>query len=341
MITLLYILLGLSILAPIYTYFLYPIVLRLLQKKSRKTMDSAYRPSVSILIIGNDKNKCKEKEKGIIESNYSNIHEVRIVANQKDASSELSRLKGQIVIVTDELSSYEDETIANIVAPFCEHSVGCVSGMVRKAPDKLGKFHDGANWIYENKIKVLESNIGSLSGANTAIYAFRKDMFTESIRTKINLDFFIPTTITEKGFDVIFEPAAVAFEKEEKSTNDLFKKHILDGTSGYRSIIRFWRLLLPRKGSFVFWSHRVMKWLVPFNILFLIIGCAILARHLWALILLITQIITYSYLGCYYLFFTVKNKDIPGHLGKLSGFASYFLILNVAWFIGFIQSFKR
>ena len=58
MIILLYILLGISVLAPIYTYVIYPFVLRLFKSRSREAMDNYY-PNVIVLIIGNDENKCK------------------------------------------------------------------------------------------------------------------------------------------------------------------------------------------------------------------------------------------------------------------------------------------
>jgi len=336
---LLYILLGISVLAPIYTYALYPMFLRLFPKKSRKNRDN-FSPTVSIVIIGRQRGGCEKKEENVRVSSYTNIVEITSVTNQIDAIAAISRARGRVVIVTDEDSIFLDNTISEVVTPLSEPSVGCVCGMVRKAPDENGESHDGANWKYENKIKVLESQIGCLSGANTSIYAFKKGSIVETLTPQINLDFQIPTAITETGLDVVFEPKAVAYEPDDRSEQELFKKHIADGASGYRAIARFWRLLLPlRKGSFVFWSHRVMKWLVPFNMLILLIGCGFLVSlQPWAFVMFICQILFYLYVVAYYVLFTAQGKDLPGPIGKLSGFASYFVILNVAWFMGLFKS---
>ena len=335
----LYILLGISVLAPIYTYALYPMVLRLFPKRSRETKDN-FCPTVSVFIIGRDKGKCENKAERVRTSSYTNIKEIVPVINQEEAVVAIHRAKGDVVVVTDEDSTFLRDTISEVILPLAEPSVGCVCGMVRKAPGENGEYRDGANWKYENKIKVLESNIGCLSGANTSIYAFKKALIAEELSTKINLDFQIPTLITEAGLDVVFEPKALAYEPDERNEQELFKKHIDDGASGYRAITRFWRLLIPgRKGSFVFWSHRVMKWLVPFNMIILLGGCGILALyHLWALALFVCQILFYLYVIGYYTFFTSRGKELSGLIGKLSGFACYFVTLNIAWFLGLFKT---
>ena len=336
----LYILLGISILAPIYTYAIYPFVLRLFKPKNRETQDT-YMPSTTVLIVGDKEEVCRSKIKNVRECNYQNLDDIISIGSQQDAAVAIKNLKSEVVVVTDGSSLFLKDTIFNVIQTLSSPMIGCVCGMVRKAPDENGESRDGANWKYENKIKVLESNIGCLSGANTAIYAFKKECAPEYIDKKINLDFYIPTAITEKGYDVLFEPQAVAYE-EERSEKDLFKKHIADGASGYRSIACFWRLLLPRKGSFVFWSHRVMKWLVPINMLILLIGFGILAQqYKWAFALCVAQLLFYVYVIAYYVLIDIKGKQISGIIGKLSSFASYFVILNVAWLCGCIKVLIR
>ena len=331
--------LGLSALAPIYTYFLYPYVLRLFKKRSRETLDN-YAPTVSVLVIEPDREIYRKKELNVRESDFTKIIDIIWVANQLEAAKQLTKIKTDVVVVTDGTSSLKKDTISNVIRTLSGKKTGLVCGMVRKSPNENGEFRDGANWRYENKIKVLESNIGCLSGANTAIYALKKDVIPTTIHQRINLDFFLPTAITEKGYDVLFEPNAIAYE-EDRTERDLFKKHIEDGASGYCSILRFWRLLLPQKGSFVFWSHRVMKWLVPFNMLILLLGSAWLAQdYVWALLLLGAQILFYIFTVLYYLLCTLRGKEIPGPIGKLSNFASYFVVLNAAWFCGLFHSFK-
>ena len=57
--------------------------------------------------------------------------------------------------------------------------------------------------------------------------------------------------------------------------------HVRDGAGNYQAMAIFWRMLFPRKGSFVYWSHRIIKWLVPINLIFLIIVSFALSFCSW------------------------------------------------------------
>lgn len=336
MMTVLYILLGISILAPIYTYVLYPFVLKLLPRKEFMA-EGYYIPTISVIIVNDDASRVEKRKNEILNAHIDGIIEILSSKEQNDAIDIIQDLKGKVVVVSDGNSSFLPDTIPALIAPLGNERVACVSGMSRKTPDEVGNFRDGANWKYENSIKRMESGIGCLSGANPSVFAFKKDALKGVADKRIHLDFYIPTALEEQGYAVLFESASVVYE-EERSEGELFKKHVEDGASAYRSIVRFWKLLLPRKGSFVFWSHRVMKWLVPFNMLILLIGGGLLApQHVWALVLLICQILFYLYVALYYIIYTRKGQSLSGPIGKLSDFAEYFVTLNIAWFAGFLK----
>lgn len=339
MMALLYILLGISILAPIYTYVLYPFVLKLLPLKEFKT-EGYNIYTLSVIIINDDDKRVEKRKNEILNAHIDGILEIVSSKDQNDAVDLIPNLKGDVIIVSDGNSSFLQDTIPALITPLVNDRVACVSGMSRKMPDNEGNFRDGANWKYENSIKRFESGLGCLSGANPSIFAFKRDALKGVIDKKIHLDFYIPTALEEQGYDVLFEPNSVVYE-EDRSESDLFRKHIEDGSSGYRSIIRFWILLFPRHGSFVFWSHRVMKWLVPFNMILLLVGCGILApQYVWALVIMICQILLYLYVILYYILLTSRGKELPGPVGKLSEFACYFVVLNVAWFLGLFYTYN-
>lgn len=336
MIIVLYILLGISILAPIYTYVLYPFVLKLLPQKVFKA-EGYYSPTISVIIINDDVSRVEKRENEILNAHNNGIMEMVSSKNQNEAIAKIPDLKGDVIIVSDGNSSFLQDTIPALIAPLGNKHVACVSGMSRKVPDDKGNYSDGANWKYENRIKCLETGLGCLSGANPSVFAFKREALKGVIDKKIHLDFYIPTSIEEQGFDVLFEPTSVVYE-EERSESELFRKHIEDGASGYRSIARFWRLLLPRHGSFVFWSHRVLKWLVPINMLILLMGAAIISlNHIWALALLLIQMATYLYVTLYFFLFSRRGKKLGGSIGKISEFATYFITLNIAWFLGIFK----
>lgn len=341
MFALLYILLGVSILAPIYTYALYPFVLKLFSKKSFRTFNG-FSPSISLVIYNNDRLRLCDKIKNIKQLCYPHLDEILVVHSKLEISRNVHKVLSEIIIFTDTESLFEPSSIINLLQPLYDKRVGCVCGILRKMPDKNGAHIEGANWIYENKIKLLESNIGALSGANTAIFAVRKNLLPVHFSKLINLDFEISTSVLQSGYYVLFEPKAVAYENSIWEEKELFIKHVQDGLSGYASILHFWRLLLPRKGCFVFWSHRVMKWLVPFNLVTILIICAYLSQYsVIYIVLTILQIFVYCYISLYYRFYVSKERHNKGLIWKVSGLLCYFFTLNLAWLLGFLKAIKK
>ena len=65
--------------------------------------------------------------------------------------------------------------------------------------------------------------------------------------------------VTQRGWDIYFEPKAVAYEKAECSEGIHFIEHVEEAEEYWKLLAVFWRMLLPVKGSFTYVSHRVMK----------------------------------------------------------------------------------
>ena len=83
-----------------------------------------------------------------------------------------------------------------------------LSGLLRlenKTGDEGGR-GEGAYWRFETWIKKMESRAGFLIGANGAIYAIRKHLYTPIPKGLINDDFFISMKVLEQGWQVKLEP---------------------------------------------------------------------------------------------------------------------------------------
>lgn len=357
MITFLYILLFISIALPIYTYALYPVLLKLLPSKSFET-DDEFVPTVRVVALCpacdglpferienlNDLEYPDGKLKfaiGIL--NYNGIQtyegfEICHIKNQNDFLTDmLSRTDVDVTVFTDFDSELDTKAILMIVRKFADNRVGCVSGQVGRKDGKNSAF-----WKYENLVKKLESKIGCLSGANNAIYAVKNGVIDSVPKKVLNPAFYIATRITECGYSVLFDADSIAYEKAEKNGGNNFKKHVEDGSANYQSLGIFWRLLLPVYGSFVFVSHRVLKWLVPFNMIFILLITAILSySNFFMLLLLLTQVFGYALVTVYY-FLSKTSEAVPkGKIGKILSIFVYFLLLNVSLLVGFINLFRR
>jgi biofilm PGA synthesis N-glycosyltransferase PgaC len=378
MITCLIIVFVLSLFAPIYTYAIYPFLLKFMAKFYRKDykINESYRPTVSVIIAAyNEEKVIADKIRNLnqleypsdkiefligsdgssdrtvaIAKSFSQIKNLKVLDLPRGGkvnalNALLEKATGEILVFSDANTMYDFKAILNLVKYFTDNRIGCVSGQLRYKFDisaGLGAKSESAYWKYENWVKVIESRVGRLSGANGAIYAIRKGLITEVRKGIINDDFYIATYVLQSGYDVILNPDAIAFEEPNDEFESQFKRHIRDGAGHYQAIAVFWKLLFPRKGSFVHISHRVIRWLVPFFLIIAFISNAMMIGQS-AIIdaLLIVQILGYLAMGIYYLMLKKGTTQKKGVIGKLFNILFYFFSVNLALLLGFIRLVKK
>lgn len=381
MINFFYVVLALSLFAPVYTYVGYPILLMVLAIFATKKykVDEGYYPTLSILVaayneekvigekiinlsqldypiekleflIGSDGSDDKTVE---ITKGFSDIKNLRVFELPRGGkvnvlNSLLKEAKGDVLVFTDANTMFDTKAIRHLVKYFQDERIGCVSGQLRYKVDKLsgqGAKSENTYWKYENWVKVLESKVGRLSGANGAIYAVRKGLIREIRKGIINDDFYVATSVLQSGYDVILETKAIAYEEPNDDLAGQFRRHVRDGAGHYQAIAVFWRLLFPRKGSFVHISHRVVRWLVPFFLISAFVCNAALAgQSLFMLSMFLCQIIMYMLMFIYYLGTKKEKEREAGHKGlvsKLLSIVYYFFSVNLALFLGFVRLIRK
>ena len=337
----LYFLFALSVFTPIYTYALYPLVLKLLKAKMYRT-DVGFKPRVSAVIVSRDSNSVAEeaiieqKLQNIVASNYPTDALTILVAHSISKLNEIvSKADGQLILFTDTTTELDEKAITNLVARFSDERIGCVCEQLRKRPDKDGKPTEGAFWKYENMVKRFESGIGRLSGANNGLYAVRKCVLTPINEEIISLDFYISTFFLQAGWDVVMAEEAVAYERTEQADGINFDKHVKDGAGYYQALRIFWKLLLPRKGSFTYVSHRVMKWFVWVNMVVTLLVSSVLAcSSNLMLVLFLFQILLYVQSIVYWILVVKNNNVVKGSVGQFAAIVFYFLSINISYFLG-------
>lgn len=343
--TVTYIMFFLSVLIPVYTYAVYPLMLLFFREKQYES-DDAFLPKVSILVLFDkdehlttDKLKCFHKLKypnhEILSCDKVNADGITVIeCEQARKTGELNALlnaaQGEIILVTDHKTLIDPLALKYLVRHFVDKRVGCVVG-------QLCSDNPSAFWKYENYVRQQEGKAGRVSGANGAIYAVRKELVEIVPESIINVDFYVSTLIQQKGYDVLFDSSAIAYEQPGEQAD-----HVRDGTGYYQALRVFWRMLLPRKGSFVYWSHRVLKWLTPFCMIMALIASGLgMVRSPTMCIAFCLQIVGYIMLFVYRRY-TKKHKHPLGwSIHRLLSIAIYFVELNVDWLIGAVLSTAR
>jgi poly-beta-1,6-N-acetyl-D-glucosamine synthase len=175
---------------------------------------------------------------------------------------------GEIVVFADARQRFDNMALRALVANFADPGVGAVSGelVMTATPDaEVGGEAAATYWQYEKLIRSTESRSGSTVGATGAIYAIRKSLFEPIAGDTILDDVLIPVRISRRGYQVVFEPGAKAFDLAPANAHaELVRKvRTIGGTFQLFSRERW--LLSPRINPLWFEtiSHKALRLTIP------------------------------------------------------------------------------
>jgi cellulose synthase/poly-beta-1,6-N-acetylglucosamine synthase-like glycosyltransferase len=247
----------------------------------------------------------------------------------------IRQARGEVVVFSDATAIYHPKALLYLACNYQDASVGAVSGRYQyfdpegQSPTGLGSV---AFWNYENLIKRLQSRIKTITGCCGCIYSVRKAAYTELAADVIS-DLVQPLQAIRKGYRVVFEDRALAYEETTQSTAEEFSMRVrvvtraMRGLGSVADLLKPWKFLWP---AFQLWSHKVLRWMVP---LFLI---AILAANL---MLLDSRLYRFT-LAAQLIFYAaaIVNLLAPLHRKwKPLGIPLFFCTLNAAALVSMVE----
>ena len=207
---------------------------------------------------------------------------------------------------------------------FNDDRVGCTTGYVKLIAD--GKEHEQGEGLFtrlERFIQTKESTIHSVIGLDGAMYALRKELY-EPLPNFFIEDFVMGMNIIKKGYRVIYEPKAQAFEASSENLKDEFRRKSRIVAGGFQSLgfMRF--LVLKPFLLFAFISHKVLRWMTVELLLATLLLNVLLLDNVYFLILFCLQILFYLGAGL-------------GAFFKPFSFIYYFVFMQAASFWGLVK----
>lgn len=282
-----------------YTYVGYSLVVLLLARFTRDTVERReIEPRITFLITAYNEEKNiakklintldldypKEKLEIIVASDGSTDRTDEIVNSFAGRRVRLVRVEGRagktetqnqavrqatgdIIVFSDATTRYEHMNLRNIARNYADPKVGAVSGRYEYY-NPTGATIGVGNilfWKYENFIKRSQTRIKTITGCCGCIYSVRRNLY-EPLPADIISDLVEPLKILEKGYRIVFEPEAVAYEETTEKSAEEFNMRIRVITRGMRGMLYMRKLLNPFRHGFVAFqliSHKLLRWLVP------------------------------------------------------------------------------
>jgi len=175
-----------------------------------------------------------------------------------------------IVVLSDANVMYEPQAIRTLVRHFEDPGVGVVSGNVSliKTQSLVGKL-DLIYQQYENWVKALETQTGSVTGADGAMYALRTVDYRPVGSHVILDDLVISMNSVRQGKRIVFEAEAKGEEHSHCSVKEGFWTRVRVVAGGIQALKQ--GIAMPTIKQpllcFQFISHKVLRWLMPLQLL--------------------------------------------------------------------------
>jgi cellulose synthase/poly-beta-1,6-N-acetylglucosamine synthase-like glycosyltransferase len=284
--------LWVCVLLMVYSYVGYPFLLWIISRVRGRPVKPAggFTPAVSVIIpVHNEQGVIAAKLENILSLSYPRERlEVIVVSDgSRDRTAEivgsfldrgvrffelpertgkagalnlgLRQANGEIIVFTDASIMLELQSLRELVHPFQEARIGCVSG-----EDYIrGQSGEGLYGRYELFLRNLESRIGSLVAASGCFYAQRRELISE-FKPGMAPDFFSVLETVGKGRRAVSCPTAKGCMDAVKSAGHEFQRKSRTLLRGITTLVAFKHLLNPAKhGLFAWslWSHKVLRWM--------------------------------------------------------------------------------
>ena len=247
--------------------------------------------------------------------------------------------RGEIVVHSDADTRHATDFLRKIVPHYRDPAVGVVEGEFRFLNEEASGIaqNQGLYWRFEMFLRRSESRIGVLSTVSGAIMSFRKEVY-EPFLPSHSVDGTLPKLAIQKGYRVVHEPRAIAYEEMVKSVRGEFRARVrmtsrnLLGWGGSQALLN--PLRYPGISAALI-SHKILRWLTPvFMLLAFSSNLALLRGKLYRL-LFAGQSVFYLSAGLGYVL-ELRNVRI-----RLFSAPFSFCLANLGFLVGMYKALRQ
>jgi cellulose synthase/poly-beta-1,6-N-acetylglucosamine synthase-like glycosyltransferase len=290
----------LSFVLLVYVYFGYPAIAALRTTlRPRPHLVAPMEPTVSIVVVAyNEAERIGARIENLLALDYPADRREIVVASDGSTDATVERagqytdagvtvrplamrrgkaavlgtivpgLRGDIVVFADARQQFDADTLRALVDNFADPGVGAVSGelvLATRAGTGAAGHGTAFYWRYETFIRSAEARSDSTIGATGAIYAIRRGLFEPIPDDTILDDVLIPLRIVRRGFRVLFEPRARAYDWASTTAGQEFARKARTTAGTFQLFARERWLFNPWRNRLWFetMSHKALRLALP------------------------------------------------------------------------------
>jgi cellulose synthase/poly-beta-1,6-N-acetylglucosamine synthase-like glycosyltransferase len=249
---------------------------KVIYEKLKNTFEQSYNNfEVIIANDGSDDETATKVKRFVTEHDFKNLSFLNF-SQRRGKSYALTdavfQSQGEIIVFTDADSILEQDAVKNIVKNFQHPGVGVVTGklsMVNYAQSSSTQLEKDYRSVFD-VIRLGESNIDSTPIINGALMAIRKELF-DDVSDSVADDTEIAVRTREKGFRVIYEPAALVYSETPKDFRSRARQKIRSAQGIVESFAHHTKMMFNpafgKYGYLIFPSNFFMHVIAPILVL--------------------------------------------------------------------------
>lgn len=315
----------------VYSYFLYPVILLVIDLvfSSKAVASKGARPQkVSLIVTAyNEEARIREKIDNTLEINsdgfdlelivasdcssdategivseYSDKGVTLVRANERLGKENAQRCAieqstGDIIVFSDVATQIPSDAINCLLEYFTQSDIGAISSEDRFVSQKGELAGEGAYVKYEMWLRAKESKRSGLVGLSGSFFAARREV-CEQWDIRSPSDFNTALNCARLGLRAVNAPDVLGYYTDIQDPQKEYQRKVRTVLRGITGLFRHIEVVNPLEfGFFAFavFSHKVMRWLVPwFLLLFAIVNVSLLGKHWFYNLSFFAQLLFYG-----------------------------------------------
>ncbi len=237
----------------------------------------------------------------------------------------------EILIFSDAATKFAPDAVAKLARHFADPGVGAVCGSLEFEASLESRQTEGVYWVYETRLRLMEARLGATLTASGAIYALRRSCYPRLPADTVLDDLVIPLNARKLGYRVLYDPEAVGMDVAASSVAGEFTRRVRLATGSFRALGQMVRTPLDPMTAFAFFSHKVLRWILPFPLMAMLVSSGLLWGRPLYRIALLGQLAFYLWAAMGFLFRQRLQSVRFGLLGY------YLLAIHLAFLVGFVR----